>query len=60
MLNLKILNPEVLAGNKMAASAILAEPSKGYNSAIYQPIFVKFETRVHIDIPNIKLIKPEV
>jgi hypothetical protein len=36
MLNLKIAKPKVQAGNKMAAAAaILAKPSKSYNSAIY-------------------------
>jgi urease accessory protein UreE len=38
----------------MAAVAIFAEPSKGYNLAIYQPIWMKFETQEHIYMPSRK------
>jgi hypothetical protein len=41
----KISKPDVLAGNKMAATAITAKSLNRYNSTIYQPISVKLETQ---------------
>ena len=41
-------------------AAILAKPSKGYKSAIYLPILMKFETQVLISLTSWKITKPDV
>ena len=33
---------------------------KMHNSTNFQPILMKFDTQVHIDMPNLKISKPEV
>jgi retron-type reverse transcriptase len=61
MPNTKILKPEVLAQNKMAATARhLGKPTKRSNSAIFEPILMKFYTHIENDMPNTKISKPEV
>jgi hypothetical protein len=42
----KILKPEVLSEIKLAAAAIFAKPIGSLNSAIYQPIVMKFDLEV--------------
>ncbi len=44
----------------MAASAVLAKSLKRYNSTIYQPILMKFETQTQNDMPILASYKPEV
>ncbi len=47
-------------GNEMAAAAVFAKSSNRYNSTIYQPISMKFETRTQNDMPILAAYKPEV
>ncbi len=47
-------------GNKMAAAAVFAKSSNRYNSTIYQPISMKFETQTQKDMPILASYKPEM
>ncbi len=44
----------------MAATAVFAKSSNRYNSTIYQPISMKFETRAQNGMPILAGYKPEM
>ncbi len=44
----------------MAAAAVLAKSLNRYNSTIYQPMSMKFETRAQTDMPILAGYKPEM
>ena len=44
----------------MAAATVFAKSSNSYDSTIYQPISMKFETRAQNDVPILASYKPEM